>query len=261
MSKTSLDSRMTLGVQPERPHVFFDMDGTLTESRSLISVEMEGLLNKLKRYADVIIISGADEEQMMKQIPVLHFTGNYIMAQSGNHTLNEVRQMWKNELSDELIGEIQRHINYIQMDARYLEVTNGKVADTDDLVQLRGGQISFSLIGHNADKQLKNEFDPGGLFRQELIMTYPLEHEGIEVRVGGTTCLDYTKYGCNKAGNIQRLLQWRGWNADKCLYVGDAFHPGGNDEVMMGVLPTREVKGPDETMVLIEDLIKRYETI
>ena len=42
------------------------------------------------------------------------------------------------------------------------------------------------------------------------------------------------------------------WKKEDCLYVGDALFPGGNDETVIGIVPTHAVKDPDDTFRFIE---------
>lgn len=109
-----------------------------------------------------------------------------------------------------------------------------------------GAQISYSFVGHHADITLKKEFDPGGSKRREVLASHP-PPVGIEVRVGGTTCLDYFPYGLNKGFNVRKYASLRGWPMRECIYVGDALFPGGNDESVIGVMPTFPVQDPEET--------------
>ena len=44
-----------------------------------------------------------------------------------------------------------------------------------------------------------------------------------------------------------------GWNKEECLYVGDALFPGGNDAVVVGVVPTHQIKDPDDTFRFIKE--------
>jgi hypothetical protein len=93
----------------------------------------------------------------------------------------------------------------------------------------------------------KEKFDPQGVRRTNLLATHPLTSETIEVKVAGTTCLDYFRKGHNKGYNIARLCTYKDWNPDTCLYFGDALFPGGNDETVIGIIDTEAVENPDDT--------------
>lgn len=229
-----------------RKHYFFDLDGTLTESRSLISERMTDALHALAQKADVIIISGAEVKQMEKQIPWIMDGSAIVMGQSGN----DARGMWENKLTDAEVSRIMSHTRAVQ------EAHSAYDIDDDDRLELRGGQVSFSMIGHNADKARKKEYDPDGSVRREILKEIPFHVDGLSVRIGGTTCLDYSRDDWNKAGNIARLLEEKEWNRDACLYIGDSFFEGGNDAVMKDEMVCVEVTGPSHTLKVIEELLK-----
>ncbi len=50
-------------------HIFFDLDDTLTPSRSPMKPEHIPLFLELCGKKDVIVISGAQESQMVQQLP------------------------------------------------------------------------------------------------------------------------------------------------------------------------------------------------
>ena len=82
-----------------------------------------------------------------------------------------------------------------------------------------------------------------------------LNELGVDVVPGGTTCLDFFLRGKNKGYNVLRLIKKEGWLHEDCIYVGDALFPGGNDETVLGVIPTHAVKDPDETFAFVQSLL------
>ena len=78
-----------------------------------------------------------------------------------------------------------------------------------------------------------------------------LNELAIDVVPGGTTCFDFFLRGKNKGYNVLRLIKKKDWRNTECVYVGDALFPGGNDETVIGVIPTHPVQGPDETFAFI----------
>jgi phosphomannomutase len=76
------------------------------------------------------------------------------------------------------------------------------------------------------------------------------------VRLGGTTSIDVTKPGIDKAYGIHKLHQILGIAIDKMYFVGDALFPSGNDCPVekAGVLSI-QVRDPEETKRVIESVI------
>lgn len=218
-------------------HLFFDMDNTVTLSRSRISNQMYGLLSRIP--AIIAITSGSSNEQMRRQVGDLPLIQ---MGQNGNHTVDPKRgELWFDLLNEVEKVHIQNHIDQVW------SVCNHGIPDRDDLYEDRGSQISFSLYGHNANPDEKKAFDGNFARRRRLLEQFPFVSDTLEVSIGGSTCFDYYRRGRNKGHNIKRLLELLGVDPKSCLYFGDALSPGGNDHTVVGVIETVPVSCPEDT--------------
>jgi hydroxymethylpyrimidine pyrophosphatase-like HAD family hydrolase len=130
-----------------------------------------------------------------------------------------------------------------------------EVQDESKLVEDRHSQIAYSLIGFNQEITKKESFDPGGLRRAKLLVDHPLVSDSVEVKIAGTTTLDYFKKGHHKGKNIAKLIDLLGWERSECVYIGDQLYKGGNDEDVIGVIETREVKNPSETEAVLKEIL------
>ncbi|OGI68705.1 hypothetical protein A2738_00125 [Candidatus Nomurabacteria bacterium RIFCSPHIGHO2_01_FULL_42_15] len=227
-------------------HVFFDMDGTVTRAKSIITPEMTSVLILLKQKHDVIIVSGQTLENIKKQTNAFP---SYYLCQSGNHALDIVtgEEFWRKELSKEQKKEIMDHIALLPR--------TWPVTDENDLIEDRGSQISYSLLGHHENVEKKEAFDPDWKKRKKLLAEHPLVSNFVEVKIGGTTTFDYVQKGMNKGYNVNEFVKKMSWNIAECIYIGDALFPGGNDDTVLGVCDTLQVSGPDETLVAINKII------
>ncbi|MDP3735571.1 MAG: HAD-IIB family hydrolase [bacterium] len=230
---------------------FFDLDDTLTRSKTEIAPEMFYELLALARSVPVIVVSGATRQQIEKQIPhVSVLPRGMILAQNGNDaTESGGAAFWHAALRDTEKQEILTHVR----SAAERMGTPVNPATLED----RGCQISLSFVGHNAPREEKVRFDPDRSRRRELLAALPFRSMMCTVSIGGTTCLDYTRRGAQKGDNVRRLMEREGWRS--ALYVGDALVPGGNDESVIGVCDTRQVSGPRETASVIRELLGRSE--
>lgn len=236
------------------------MDGTLTESRTVMTKEMIDVIDEL-RYAplkdggvssdknDIIIVSGAALEQIEKQVPIANIC--FKMPQNGNDAFGTGHEFfWSNPLN-----WLEKH------DIMYWcwEMLHRMKTPRDkwiDCIEDRGCQISYSLIGHNAPLEEKKAFDPDGSKRREILEALPfltVSHTKIDVAIGGTTCFDFFREGCNKGANVARMIKEMGWDKEECIYIGDAVFPGGNDESVIGVIETKGVSGPEDTLKLLKE--------
>ncbi len=236
-----------------KQHLFFDVDNTLTRSRSPITPAMHERLSRIAKTRDVIIVSGQKAEDILAQVGgVLPI---YIMGQSGNRTLRAhpdgtIAELWHDALSEDDRVEVLEHIRTLP---QLKDVP--PAPDPDDLIEDRGSQISYSLYGHHAPVEIKEKIDPQQILRKKLLAEHPLTSEKVEVRIAGTTTLDYVKKGRNKGYNITRLLKETGWNKEDCVYFGDALFEGGNDETVIGVIDTVAVENPDDTYKKLEGVV------
>ena len=216
--------------------VVFDLDGTLTQSRSIISENMRAALEFLP--VPFVVISGATEKQIREQVPIPDLVA---LGQSGN-------EYFGRQLAQEDKDKINAHIQEI-LDTDYI-----KAPDPEDLVEDRGSQISLSLMGHHADKQKKLEFDPDGSQRKKLLELHPFKEEDLQVFVAGTTCLDYVRKGWDKGSNIAAHAKKIGVDLDDVIYFGDQLYPGGNDESVKSICRCIEVSSPDDTLTKLQQL-------
>lgn len=239
-------------------HFFFDLDGTITKSRSPITEEMADLLLKLTaKGADVIIVSGAEKERIYTQVGRV-IEEVFVMAQNGNNTYESSgRKLWDNKLN-----WIQKY-NILNLCEFFQRIKVGTDSDDIDLVEDRGSQISFSFVGHNAPLDVKKEWDPSGDKRKEIlndsmfeIWLDDIKESGVNWAIGGTTCIDF--YISNKGENIDKLIKEMNWEKGECVYVGDALFKGGNDETVVGVIETIKVKDDIECESIVKKFIKEY---
>ena len=195
---------------------------------------------------NIIIVSGAHIGQIETQIRSLPF---YRLGQNGNQAINPSKELlWEEKLSDLHAERIQEHITAMKNLCEHV------VADEDDLIEHRGAQISYSLIGHHEETAKKKAFDPNQEVRKNLLEKVPFTHEDIEVKIGGTTCFDYFEKGKNKGFNVRKLIEHMGWDPTEAVYFGDSLFPGGNDETVIGVIDTTQVRDHRHTF----DILREY---
>ncbi len=231
-------------MQSKYKHLFFDMDGTLTRSRTPINPELKEVLNALP-YT-LMVISGQSSAAIKKQLDGVNI--DFALGQNGNHAFRGDTEMWATPLSPEAIKEVMDHIAYFES-IRHWEVKNA-----NDLIENRDNyQISYSCLGHHEDVRKKLPFDPGGSLRTKLLEQNPRPLLLADVKVAGTTSFDYFTKGNNKGTNIMRLIKEQGWNKDECIYFGDALYPGGNDEAVLGVIDVQKVENEHDTLKILKE--------
>lgn len=223
------------------------MDDTVSASRTPMEDDVHALYASLEH--DIIVVSGAQVSQIDYQVRNLPL---YRLGQNGNEAMSpKNEQLWNEFLSDEHAEHIHAHIKKMRT------LYGADVVNADDLVEHRGAQMSYSLIGHHEALENKKHCDPERKVRLMLLEQEPFVHEHLEVKIGGTTCFDYFQKGKHKGYNIARLIKHMDWDKNECIYFGDALFPGGNDETVIGVIDTVPVENHLHTYrVLKEHFVK-----
>ncbi len=213
------------------------------------------LFDDLCREKDVIVVSGGSATQIREQV-TSRFDGLYfILAQSGNDAFDKGgAELWNEPLTD---GQISVIVECIEAMKKYFNVS---VKDENDLWENRGAQVSYSVIGFHENVEKKYAFDPSEEKRQAALKALPeelkkLELARVEVTPAGTTTYNFIPAGKHKGFNVARLCERENWKKEESVYVGDALFPGGNDETVIGVIPTQAVKNPDETFEFIKTIL------
>ena len=239
--KTTTTEPLVVSMKNKK-HLFFDLDNTVTRSRTKIDQEFKERL--LSSPHDIVIMTGGTHDMIVHQMDGVPC---YKLGQSGNHAVDvDGKLLWEEKLTDEQKADIFEHINRIPV--------TWQVPDTDDLLQDRGCQICFSLYGHNAPVDQKEAFDPDLKKRSAILEQHPFETPGLQVKIGGTTVLDYTVDGMHKGFYAAKIIEHLGWNKEDAIFFGDRLIPGGNDESVIGVIDTVSVESPADTLVYLRTL-------
>jgi HAD superfamily hydrolase (TIGR01484 family) len=241
--------------------IAFDLDDTLAVSKSRIDDRMAGLLARLIRATDVCIISGGRFEQFDSQV-LQHLNAEasalaslHLMPTCGTRYYRFADGAWQLVYAEDLAEEDKRRIvAVLEQGARELGLWEDKT--WGERIEDRGSQITFSALGQQAPPADKYQWDPDGRKKQQLRAFAAERLPGLEVRMGGSTSVDVTREGIDKAYGMRKLMAQLGLAADEILFVGDRLQPGGNDYPVRAVgVRWVEVSCWQETADYIEELL------
>ena len=236
--------------------IVFDLDGTLAESKHPIDVEIVELLNTLLSVVRVAVISGGDWPQFQQQLlaPLSDDAqlSNLSLLPTCGAKFYTYSSSWAQAYSENFTaGENQKIIASLQ---QVIEVS-GLLAETvwGERIEDRGSQITLSALGQQAPLEAKKAWDPDFVKRASMAALLGALIPEFTVRLGGTTSIDVTRRGVDKAYGLKKLSAFLGIALSKMIFVGDALFPGGNDYPVkeLGVASIR-VRDPDETKRVIE---------
>jgi HAD superfamily hydrolase (TIGR01484 family) len=239
--------------------VVFDLDGTLAESKSSLDTEMSALLHDLLGVVKVAVISGGDwpqfEKQVVSKLPhderlrelsLLPTCGTKFYQYSGDW-----KKLYEEDFTPEEREKIFRSLKESLEKAGYrVEKVWGEV------IEDRGSQITFSALGQQAPLEEKNKWDPDYAKRKKIKAILDTSIPEFSVRIGGSTSIDITKPGINKAYGIGKLRDLLHVSLKEMIYIGDALFVEGNDyPAEQAGVDSIPVKSPDETKRVIQAII------
>jgi phosphomannomutase len=239
--------------------IVFDLDGTLAESKSAIDAEMVLLLNTLLGFAKVAIISGGDWPQFEKQVLAQGLASagmaNLSLLPACGTKFYRYTSAWTPIYSEDLTTEEKlRIITALNQTTAQLGFESAIV--WGEQIEDRGSQITFSALGQAAPILEKKMWDPDFTKRKKMQQMLAKLIPEFSVGLGGTTSVDVTRPGIDKAYGIQKLKEILHVDKHDMLFLGDALFPGGNDYPVKetGVVSI-QVRDPNETKRVIETII------
>lgn len=258
----------TKGLLPRQIRIVaFDLDDTLAPSKSPLSSQMAQTLADLLRVRPVCIISGGRFEQfdaqVLQRLPGdADLSGLHLMPTCGTRYLRYEHGAWRQVYAHDLPEQQKAAaIAALESHARALGLWEPDDRVAGPRIEDRGSQITYSALGQRASVADKKRWDPDGVRRERLRAAVAAELPGLEVRAGGSTSIDITAQGIDKAYGIAALARQTGIGLDEMLFVGDRLMPGGNDYPVaeLGVA-CQAVDGPDQTVAFLGELIPRLAT-
>jgi HAD superfamily hydrolase (TIGR01484 family) len=245
--------------------IVFDLDGTLAESKAPLDAEMSARLHNLLGVVKVAIISGGDwpqfEQQVLSHLPDDERLVNLSLLPTCGTKFFQYTGDWKNtgdwkklysedftaDQREKIVSSLQKALGIAGFQA---------VRVWGEVVEDRGSQITFSALGQQAPLDEKEKWDPDFTKRKSIKAILDTLIPEFSVRMGGSTSIDITKPGIDKAYGIGKLRDILGISLQEMIFIGDALFPGGNDypAEQAGVVSI-PVRGPNETKPVTEAII------
>ncbi|MEO6152329.1 MAG: HAD-IIB family hydrolase [Croceibacterium sp.] len=240
--------------------VAFDLDGTLAESKQAIDGEMGALLARLGAKVAIAVISGGDwpqfEQQLISNLPAGIDLGQwFLLPTSGTkfyrHEASEWQQVYTQNFTD---NERARILAALDTGVAATGLAEDRI--WGQRVEDRGSQITFSGLGQHAPLGAKKRWDADFAKRKALQAALEPLLPGFAVRVGGSTSIDVTRAGVDKAYGMRQLAKVSGIETDAMMFLGDAIYPGGNDDAVRAAgIDSIAVRDIHETKRVVEGIV------
>jgi phosphomannomutase len=226
-----------------RKVIAFDLDGTLAPSKSPLPDRMAELIPQLLDKYHVCVISGGKfgqfETQLLDNLKATskQFKKLHLMPTCGTryYLFDESSDKWEKIYAEDFTEEQKiRILKALNQGVDHFEYREKKTYG--ETMEDRGSQITYSALGQeivtelgDQGVRLKEEWDPDTVKKNKLRDYVADLIPEFEVRVGGSTSIDVTKPGIDKAYGMQKLMDRLNVSKNDILFIGDRVVEGGND--------------------------------
>jgi phosphomannomutase len=209
----------------------FDVDGTLTPSRSKMDNEFKSWFLGFAKTNDVYLVTGSDRAKTIEQVGesvyhrckrVYNCSGNDVWAGANNVQTNK----WK------LPEFAEYFLNGCLYESKFK-------LRTGTHIEKRPGMVNFSVIGRGANAEQRQEYvayDTSTNERITIANAFNIMFPDLQATVGGETGIDIAPKGADKSQIVKDFDP-----KDHIIFFGDAIFEGGNDWTLALELTNRNV--------------------
>jgi phosphomannomutase len=242
--------------------VAFDLDDTLAPSKSPVDPRMAELLVELLGVVEVCVISGGQfgqfQSQLVDNLPLDNpgaLAKMHLMPTCGTQYFLFREGAWVRQYAENLTDD-QKRAALVAVESEAKRLGFWESETWGPILEDRGSQITFSALGQAAPVDAKKAWDPTGEKKNALRAAVQRHLPDLEVRSGGSTSVDITRQGIDKAYGMAKLAELTGIPFEQMLFVGDRLDPDGNDFPVIALgIPTRAVEGWEDTAEVVEEFL------
>ncbi len=249
--------------------VIFDLDGTLTETKSNLAPDMARTLRDLLAKKQVAVIGGGTYRQFRRQFvsrlncpPAL--LGHLFLFPTTATAFYRYKKGWKNvyghPLSKGKKRAIRAAVREVFKMADYIppKKTYGKTLED------RGSQMSYSFLGQDVvallgakGVRMKEEWTKKNTpLKLRIARMLQKKLPDLEVHAAGFTTIDITQKGIDKAYGVRQIEKVLKVPIKDMVFIGDALYKGGNDAAAKKTgVKTIAVGGPKDTIKIIKRIL------
>ena len=197
----------------------FDVDGTLTPSRSKIDYEFRAFFNTFCLVNDVYLVTGSDKPKTVEQIT--------------EPTYNLAKRVYNCSGCDVWEGNTHIRASHWLLPEDAHEWLSIKLTESPFTIRAglhfehRPGMVNYSVVGRNADMEQRARYVAYDTFedeRNKIAKSFNKLFPNLEARPGGETGIDIAPKGSDKS---QILIDFD--PSDTIHFFGDRMDVDGND--------------------------------
>lgn len=225
----------------------FDVDGTLTQPRVPMTLKFAEFFRVFAAKHHVYLVSGSDIGKIEEQIP--------------KHVLRRCRGIFGASGCEFRVGDTLVYRKQHDFDPKMIKMLEEFISISDfpyrtgNHIERRAGMINVSVVGRNATKEQRREYnhwDNARSERRALRCELQCRFPQYEVTAGGEISVDITPSGWNKSMVYPVITQIH--PGCGIQFFGDRMGPEGNDFPLAHRLASlgrahgaHQVHGPEDT--------------
>lgn len=206
--------------------IAFDLDGTLTQHKTILSQKHREILFKLSEKYILVMVGAGQCRRIFEQME--HFPVDII----GNYGMQYAK--YNPETKDiEMVYDISEDCNREECEKKvtFLREKHGFTEYRGDNVEYHSsGCVTFPILGTKAFLEDKLKFDPDRKKRRAFYDEVVNLFSNYNVFVGGSSSFDMAPKPYNKYHALSKYCEEKGIAHSEAVFVGDDYGPGGNDE-------------------------------
>jgi phosphomannomutase len=241
--------------------VAFDLDDTLAPSKSPLPAPIADHLRALLERVPVCVISGGQygqfQQQLLQRLDLTPALAErlHLMPTCGTQYYRwdgtTFAQVYAHTLTEQ-----ERDSALASLRTRAQELGLWETETWGEVLEDRGSQVTFSALGQQAPVAAKAAWDPTGSRKSALRDAVAADLPDLEVRSGGSTSVDITRRGVDKATGMRALVDLAQVPLAEMVFVGDRLDEGGNDRPVLDLgVRCHAVHGWEDTAAFLADVL------
>lgn len=203
-----------------------DLDGTLTQHKTPLSLEQREVLEKLAQKYKLLMVGAGMCRRIFEQLGrfPIDIIGNYGMQYAEYDPDTKDINIVIDEHRDCDRPSVERRVAMMREKHGFTEFTG------DSVEYHSSGCVTFAILGTKAKQEDKLSFDPDRSKRRAIYDEVKEVFSDYTVFVGGSSSFDMAPFPFDKAYALSKYCADHGIAHDEVVYIGDDYGEGGNDE-------------------------------
>ena len=178
----------------------FDVDGTLTPSRLMMTKEFAKFFDKWSNENKYYLVTGRDLNKTKEQLPLAYIDrAQAIFTCCGNQMWRNNKLIYNNKF--ELTSKLKNTLEVILMGNQYPHRYGNHIED-------RGSMVNFSIVGRNCTQEQRENFfkwDNEKDERKKISAFIKHKFKDLDAVIGGQISIDIYPKGMDKSQIIEHI--------------------------------------------------------